>query len=99
MNAATGFRERRLGVICCGHVFRRERDVKLVLHHKEDWQFMCDGTDHSGPVPDGNFVIIGVLLNFDPSLDELADLPSGWEAERRDSCSPWIRTRSGADDG
>ena len=46
MNAATGFRERRLGVNCCGHVFRRERDVKLVCHHKEEWEFMCGGTDH-----------------------------------------------------
>jgi hypothetical protein len=71
--------------------------VKLVGHHKGDWQFMCGGTDHSRT--DGRFVIVGVLLDFDPSLDELADLPPGWEAERRDRCSPWIRTRTGAGDG
>lgn len=44
---------------CCGHVFRREREVKLVLHEKGDWQSMCGGTDHSGP--DGKFVLVGVF--------------------------------------
>jgi hypothetical protein len=91
------FQERRLGVICCGHVFRRERNVQLVCHHKGDWQFMCGGTDHSGAV-DGNFVHVGALLDFDPSLEQLADLPLGWEAERCDPSSPWIRTSSGARD-
>jgi hypothetical protein len=48
---------------------------------------------------DGHFVHVGALLNFDPSLEQLSDLPPGWEAERHDSGSPWIRTKSGADDG
>lgn len=92
-----GFKEPRLGVFCCGHVFRREREVKLVAHDdKADWQFMCGATGHSRT--DGHFVIIEVLLRFDPSLDQLADLPRGWEAERDDSRSPWIRTQSGARD-
>jgi hypothetical protein len=98
MDMATGFKERRLGVFCCGHVFRREREVKLVGRDRGDWQFMCGGTDHSR-AEDGKFVIVGVLLSFDPSLDELADLPPGWEAERQDLGSPWIRTRSGVGDG
>jgi hypothetical protein len=97
MNAPAGFKERRLGVICCGHVFRRERPAKLVCHEKGDWQFMCGGTDHSSA--DGHFVHVGVLLNLDPSLDQLADLPPGWEAERDDSGAPWIITRYGAGDG
>jgi len=47
---------------------------------------------------DGHHVIVGSLLDFDPSLNELADLPAGWEAERKDVASPWIRTkRSGSD--
>jgi hypothetical protein len=75
MMNATGFREPRLGVFCCGHVFRREREVKLVLHEKEDWQFMCGGADHFGA--DGNFVLVKVLLNFDPSLDEVATCQPG----------------------
>jgi hypothetical protein len=54
---------------------------------------MCGGTDHFGS-KDGNYVIVGVLLDLDPSLNELADLPAGWEAERKDSNSVWIRIKS-----
>jgi hypothetical protein len=58
---------------------------------------MCGGGDHFGS-KDGNWVTVGVLLDFDVSLDQLADLPAGWEAERKDSASPWIRTKSSATD-
>jgi hypothetical protein len=82
------------GVICCGHVVHRQRKVRLVCHRHEgkDWQFMCGDADHD-TANDGNFVMIGVLLDFDPSLDELADLPAGWEAVRRDPGASWIRTK------
>jgi hypothetical protein len=97
MNEVKKFQDRRLGVICCNHVFRREQKVRLVGRPNGNWQFMCGGTDHFGS-NDGNFVIVGVLLDFDPSLDELSDLPPGWEAERRDPASPWIRAKSRAGD-
>jgi hypothetical protein len=31
---------------------------------------------------------------MDPSLDEIADLPAEWEAERQELGSVWIRTRN-----
>jgi hypothetical protein len=98
MNETVRFPNRRIGVICCGHVFRRKRKALLVAREGVDWQFTCGGGDHYSS-KDGDHVMLGVLLNFDPSLDELADLPTGWEAERKDSDSPWIRTKSGARDG
>jgi hypothetical protein len=58
---------------------------------------MCGGTDHFSS-SDGNFVMVGVLLDFDPSLHDLSDLPPGSEAERRDHASPWIKTKSRAGD-
>jgi hypothetical protein len=90
------FHNRRL-VICCGHVFRREREVRLVARESDGWQFMCGGTDHVGPdgKPDGRRIHVGHLLNFDPSLNHLADLPPEWEAERKDADSEWIRTKRG----
>jgi|HubBroStandDraft_2_1064218.scaffolds.fasta_scaffold1050123_1 hypothetical protein len=97
MNEPKKFQDRRLGVICCGHLFRRERKVCLVGRPKGNWQFMCGGTDHFSS-NDGNFVIVGVLLDFDPSLNELSDLPPGWKAARRDADSPWIRTKAEAVD-
>jgi hypothetical protein len=89
------FHNRRLGVICCGHIFRREREVRLVVRECDGWQFVCGGTDHVGAdgKPDGNYVHVRHLVNFDPSLNRLADLPPEWEAERKDATSAWIRTR------
>jgi hypothetical protein len=95
MNETVRFPNRRLGVICCGHVFRRERKVRLVGRESGGWQFMCGGVDHHSS-KDGHWVMVGVLLEFDPSLDQLADLPPGSEAERQDTNLPWIRTKSGA---
>jgi len=87
------FLRRKLGVICCGHVFRGERKVLLVDRLAgNDWGFMCGGKDHFGS-KDGHFVIVGVLLDSDPSLNEVADLPPGWEAERKEVGAAWIRTR------
>jgi hypothetical protein len=86
------FFERRLAAYCCGHVFRRERPINLVGRPDgADWQFTCGGTDHS----DSNepyHVSIGVLLDFDQTLHEIADLPAYWEAEREAVGDPWIRT-------
>ena len=98
MNEVYNFADRRLGVLCCGHVFRRERSVLLVDRHGKYWQFLCGDIDHPDRA-DVYHVSVGVLLDFDGTLDEVADLPPGWEAERKDSISPWIRTHSGATDG
>jgi len=92
MEKVAKFYERRLATYCCGHIFRRERPIKLVGRPDgPDWQFTCGGTDHS----DSNepyHVSIGVLLDFDQTLHEIADLPAYWEAEREVVGSPWIRT-------
>jgi len=90
------FHDHRLGTFCCGHVFRRERPVKLVGRpNGNDWQFICDGTDHSDP-DEPYHVSIGVLLDADPTLHEIADLPIRWEAERREVSSAWIRSKISA---
>jgi hypothetical protein len=59
MSDSNQFQE-RLGVICCGHVFRREREVKLVVRTSDRRQFMCGGTDHVGAdgKPDGKYPFI-----------------------------------------
>lgn len=101
MTKIAGFPESRLGVFCCGHVFRHERPVRLVDHDEGDWQFLCGEADHEVPThphPDLHLVCVGALAGHDSTLNDLADLPRGWEAERRDAASPWIRTRFEARD-
>ena len=64
--------------------------ILFVSHNNDDhgWQFL-DGRE-----PDereGRVVGMSTALDLDPTLREIADLPSGWTASRPDSASPWIR--------
>ncbi len=38
------------------------------------------------------------VVEVDPSLIELADLPLGWLAEREKPGDPWVREQRGADE-
>jgi hypothetical protein len=97
MSDTPSFKDPRLAVYCCGHLFRRERKARLVGRPDDDWQFLCgedDGADPREPY----HVSIGVLLEVDATLNDVADLPVGWEAERKRVGTPWLRTRCGAQD-
>jgi len=54
--------------------------------------FMCGGADHG----DNDIRVVGVghLVERDPTLNECADLPNGFEAERSTVGAPWLRIRS-----
>jgi hypothetical protein len=80
---------KHLPAFICSHVFRNERPILLVAHNKNgDWQFLCGEADHSdGDIP--HIVGVGHVLDRDPSLEELRNLPLGWSAERQDAKSQW----------
>lgn len=40
---------------------------------------------------DARIVGLGEILEIDPSLSELADLPYGWQAWRENASAPWQR--------
>lgn len=84
-----------LGVFVCPHVFEDTRPILLVVHEGNEWQCLCGKGDHDD---DGHLVGMGHLVSRDPSLDQLSDLPDGWEAERKSPADPWIRTKSTFDD-
>lgn len=77
--------------IVCSHVFRDDRPVRLVSHEDGDWQFLCGEADHND---DGHLVGLEHLIERDPTLSEVLDLPLDWDAEREDPGKPWIRTSS-----
>ena len=64
--------------------------ILLVSHDAEDgcWQFLCGTTTDPAA---GRVVGIGQLIDGDPSLRQLADLPRGWRAWRRGPGMPWQR--------
>ena len=83
------FTPRNLGCFVCSHVFEKTRPILLVVHEDWDWQFMCGAADHAGD--DGHLVGVGHLTDRDPSLNECADLPNGFVAERFAVGEPWAR--------
>jgi len=71
-------------------VFANARPVLYVSRAEGDWQFLCGGTHESDEVP--QVVGLNHLFDRDPTLLELRDLPSEWQAERTTVGSPWRKT-------
>jgi len=85
MNSRVGFKK-NLGVFICSHVYMNTRPILFVVHDEGDWQCLCGESDHDN---DGHVVGMGHLIDRDPSLSELCDLPDGWEAERKSPQENW----------
>jgi hypothetical protein len=66
--------------------------ILLVSHDAEDgdWQFL---TGQSWYTDDALIVGLHEIVDLDPSVMELADLPLGWIAERKTKDSSWIRSK------
>ena len=77
----------------CSHVFEKVRPVLLVHRVDGDWQLVCGGVHEDGEIP--HVVGLNHLLDDDPSLSAILDLPSEWEAERSDRGKPWERRGPG----
>ena len=60
------------------------------------WQFL-DGRDNPD-LKDAAVVSLKQIVQRDPSVGELADLPFGWCAWRTDAMSPWQREELGPED-
>lgn len=85
-----------LAAYVCSHVFANTRPILLVSRAGGDWQCLCGGEHDSSEVP--HVVGFNHLMERDPSLAKLQDLPDEWEAERANAGSAWIRTRIEPDD-
>ena len=64
--------------------------ILLVSHDEDDhaWQFI--GTSDAS-VADGRIVALEEIVQRDPTLLEVADLPPGWQAIRKFVGGPWTR--------
>src|SRR5271166_5870403 len=79
-------------VVTLERILRGDSSLVLVTHDAEDggWQFL-DG-EHVFE-EDGAIVLLGEMVQFDPSLLELAHLPPGWYAWRAAPDRPWQRAQ------
>ncbi|RUL87222.1 hypothetical protein [Tautonia sociabilis] len=77
-------------VIVLDRILSGDSPARLVTHDQEDgaWQFL-DGEQVFEE--DAAVVLLGEVVQVDPSLLELADLPPGWFAWRPEPGAPWRR--------
>jgi hypothetical protein len=62
--------------------------ITYVSHDAEgDWQFLRQ--DRELREEDAMLISLGEMIEHDPSILEIADLPRGGFATRRDENSPW----------
>ena len=71
-------------------VIEEVEPILLAVHNADDhtWQFI-GSTDAN--MKDAKLVCLSHIVELDPSVLELADLPPGWEATRESPGKPWIR--------
>ncbi len=72
----------------CIHVALSEKPVLLVDKTDGKWQFLCGGDHNSSEC---RVAGIGHIVDMDPSLAEVLDLPDNFEASRSRVGLPWMR--------
>src|SRR6185369_10942176 len=80
-----------VGALTTRQVLERNFPILTVIHYSDDdsWAFVCGTTEDYKN--DGRLICMADVLRRDPSLRTIADLPSGWCAERDDVNSEWVR--------
>lgn len=69
------------------------RDIIYAFHHEDDhgWEFHYAGEKS---VADMMVVSLQEIVERDPSVLEIADIPPGWKAWRERLGAPWHRTKN-----
>lgn len=78
-------------VFVCTHVFQRSRPIILVSRPEGDWCFLC-GDMHQDNASAYRSVGLSHILEADPTVSDVLDLPRDWEAERATINDSWVRT-------
>jgi hypothetical protein len=84
-------------VITSVRIFDEEDWVHYVTHDEEDgcWQFHPFTGEAS--MKEAAVVSLKGMLELEPRIEELADLPLGWHAWRDSKSGPWMRAPKAAD--
>ncbi|GLX67253.1 hypothetical protein [Paenibacillus glycanilyticus] len=79
-----------VAVMTMDKIMKRESPVLYVTHDEEDgmWQFL-DGDDVIQE--EARLISLKQMVDIDPGLIKLANLPFGWVAWRESKDSEWIR--------
>ena len=84
--------EKNTAAFTVAHITSGEKTILYVSHDLDDgaWQFHpSESSDDNEP----KVVALHRIVQIDPSVSSLADLPMGWAAIRENVDSPWQRFR------
>ena len=81
-----------VAVITLRQILSEGEPILHVTHDSDDggWQFLGWGDAEE---EDAKLVALSEIVQLDPSVQELADLPLGWHAWRRTTNEPWQRSK------
>jgi hypothetical protein len=83
------FDERDLGVFTSRLVRDDEQAILLVFHEENgDWQFLSSNEEREEEIV---LVHLSHVLDWDPIVQSLEDLPGGWQAWRGSVDDDWAR--------
>jgi hypothetical protein len=87
---------RNCAVITLRHILFEGAPILHVSHDADDhgWQFL--GLEDAN-VEQSALVSLQNIVQLDPSILELADMPPGWHAWRRSTSDAWVRAQKQAD--
>jgi hypothetical protein len=73
--------EPNVAALTTRQVLHEGHPILNVVHYSDDdsWTFTCGTTDNPD---DGLIVDMACILDLDPTVASIADLPPGWLAER-----------------
>ena len=76
-------------VFICSHILDSGEDILFVSHDTDDgaWQFLCDKEHNES---DARIVSLKYVLNLDPTISNLNDLPLGYCAQRKSKSDKWV---------
>lgn len=81
-----------VAVITTNNIMKRERPILYVTHDEDDgmWQFLEGGKVRE---EDARILSLKQIINMNPGLSQLCDLPLGWAASRENKDSQWFRAK------
>ncbi|MFA0814268.1 MAG: hypothetical protein ACC608_00600 [Anaerofustis sp.] len=77
-----------VAVLTTKNILDKKADILLVFHDEDDgmWQFLEDGDIDEN---DASIVGLNEMIENDHSILEIADLPIGWVAWRKNKKDKW----------
>lgn len=74
--------------IICSHILEQGENILYVSHDEDDgmWQFLC-GKFHD--MNDARLVALEEVFVLDNTISQLANMPCGYIATRKDIASEW----------